>query len=356
MIINLCRIGKQGTGMWQYSLKVVNILAQKKLIDAIICCRENKNFFEKYNCELILVPSWVSNTTKINKFRPILWLLYSYYLTIGLFLKYKNKMILTTTHHTLPFYKNQIVTIHDVRPYFYPDSLLQKIYFRLLLKKNIKKLPHVLTVSNAVKEKISEIYHYPMRNIHVVYNSVERSDFLHEKNITKERYILCVGANWKHKNIDSLIKNYKAWVDNYRLIIVCARTSYHEYLNKLVCDYDIEGKVEFKHDVTFEQLKELYAKATVLVYPSIDEGFGIPPIESMASGTPAIVSNIPVFHEILNDAAIYVEPFQYESWVSAFSVLSNNYDRYVEVGKTKAAEYSVAHMSIMMSSVLQEIA
>ena len=66
----------------------------------------------------------------------------------------------------------------------------------------------------------------------------------------------------------------------------------------------------------------LYSKASALIYPSIDEGFGIPPIESMASLTPVIVSDIPVFREVLKDKAIYVNPSLESSWQNAFFKLS----------------------------------
>ncbi len=72
-------------------------------------------------------------------------------------------------------------------------------------------------------------------------------------------------------------------------------------LQQMVVDLKLTDKVTFLHEVSF-------SKAYALVYPSIDEGFGIPPIEAMASNTPVIVSDIPVFHEVLTNGALYVNP------------------------------------------------
>ncbi len=77
-------------------------------------------------------------------------------------------------------------------------------------------------------------------------------------------------------------------------------------LQQMVVDLELKDKVTFLHEVSFNELKILYSKAYALVYPSIDEGFGIPPIEAMASNTPVIVSDIPVFHEVLTNGALYV--------------------------------------------------
>lgn len=320
MIVNLARLGKNGTGMWQYSIKFLDCLNDIGKLDAIICPKMHEDFLKKYSCTIITVPDFVSNTTQVSKLRPILWMLYSYFLSLKLFLKFKGLDIVSTTHHYLPFISNQIITIHDLRPYFYPDSFLQKLLFRVLMRKKIHNFKNIITVSNVVKIKICEVYKVNENKVSVVYNSINCKDFIFSYD--KDKYLLAVGCNWKHKNIHQLIENYNVWAEQYSLRIVCAKTEYTNYLKELTTSLNLNNKVEFLHNVPFEDLKMLYSKASALIYPSIDEGFGIPPIESMASLTPVIVSDIPVFREVLKDKAIYVNPSLESSWQNAFFKLS----------------------------------
>lgn len=86
-----------------------------------------------------------------------------------------------TTHHTIPLLRNQTITIHDIRPFYYPDSLIQKVYFRFLLKMSVKRCKHVLTVSYTVKDSIAKTYNVDSEKISVIYNSVSKSDFIQKK-------------------------------------------------------------------------------------------------------------------------------------------------------------------------------
>ena len=351
MIVNLARLGKSGTGMWQYSIKFLAALREITDIDGVICSKVHSDYFEKLGFAVITVPNLVSNTSKTSRIRPLLWYVYSYWLAIKVFFKFGNKKLVCTTHHTIPLLRNQTITVHDIRPYYHPDSLIQKIYFRFLLKFSVKRCNHVLTVSYTVKSCIAKTYNIDNRKISVIYNSVDESDFIKRKD--KESYFLAVGASWPHKNIHSFLKNHKVWAGSYNLTIVCGFTDYAKSLQEMVTDLDLINKVKFLHEVSFNELKILYSEASALVYPSIDEGFGIPPIEAMASNTPAIVSDIDVFHEVLTDGALYVNPESEESWQSAIEHLEqlpnsiSRFDKYV-------IKYNFDNMKKMVGNWLAE--
>ena len=159
---------------------------------------------------------------------------------------------------------------------------------------------------------------------------------------------MSVGGNWKHKNIHKLLENHISWSADYYLIIVCSQTSYTNYLKELSKTLGIQDKVEFRHNIQFNDLKELYAYTSALVYPSIDEGFGIPPLEAFASLSPAIVSDIPVFHEVLKDNAIYVNPDLKESWDSALNLVSNLEANYLDKLILYANVYNLKNMKEMV--------
>lgn len=356
MILNLSRLGKSGTGMWQYSIKLLDSLHGLNQLEGIICARMHENFFKKYNCLILTVPDWVSNTSKVSRIRPILWFLYSLFLYFRFKKNLVGKIIISTTHHSIPFFGNQIVTIHDLRPYFFPDSILQKIYFRYLLPKNIFKFLHIITVSDVVKQKLIDAYNLNSNKISVIYNAIDTSEFLPKKNkYIDTPYLLAVGASWKHKNVHKILENYETWIHKYKLFIVCGDTEYSEYLKLTAEKLNIIESICFLHNISFSKLKELYSNASALVYPSIDEGFGIPPLEAFASCTPAIVSKIPVFHEILKDKAIYVDPDSKQSWVEAFQELDDLSDKDLVDLKLFAEQYDLLRMKLMLSNFLSKL-
>lgn len=351
MYINLSRLGKSGTGMWQYSIKFIQTVAALGKLEGIICSEQHKSKFEDFSCHILTVPDWVANTSRISKSRPFFWFFYSYFLALRLWWPTRNKQIVSTTHHGLPLLSNQIVTVHDIRPFNHPDSVMQKIYFHHLLPRLLKRCSQVLTVSNTVRDRISECYRYNKQAIHVIYNSVDTREFSFTEE--KRSFLLAVGASWPHKNIHKLLEAHTVWQDAYKLVIVCGRTSYADKLQSLIDEFGLQEQVELRHELKFTELKELYASAAALVYPSIDEGFGIPPIEAMASGTPVIVSDIPVFREVLGDAVLYVEPDQLNSWQGAFNKLAFQAPLYISRGHELAAKYDAKNMQQMIADWLE---
>ncbi|WP_313626291.1 glycosyltransferase family 1 protein [Kosakonia sp.] len=352
MIVNLSRLGKHGTGMWQYSLKFLDALASRKKISAIICADYHRAGLEKYNSDFIIIPSIVGNTSRISRLRPVFWLLYSYWLGWKIKRKYPEEVIVSTTHHALPLVRNQVITVHDLRPCNYPDSIMQKIYFNHILPREVKKCIGILTVSETVKKRICSNFGLPLENVSVIYNAIDKSEF--EYSEKKDNFLLAVGASWFHKNIHTLLNAHTVWKDTYKLKIVCGRTQYVDFLKSLVAQLGLTDNVEFLHELPFATLKKLYSQAAALVYPSLDEGFGIPPVEAMASGTLAIVADIPVFKEILGESAIYVNPLSHQSWSKAIQAI--NYNENVQ-NKMKgiAVKYSVTNMDKMVNHWLEGI-
>lgn len=335
--------------MWQYSTKFIKLMNELDAVSAVICVASHAEYFRKAGINTILVPEWVSNTSKVSKLRPLLWFLYSFWLALKLYVSHGNTRIVSTTHHGLPLLKNQTITIHDLRPYWHPDSFMQRVYFRFMLRSKANKVTDIITVSNAVRSLINKTYRVPMNKISVVYNSVDAGEFV--SKVGKENFFLAVGASWEHKNIHTFLLHSELWADKHALTIICGKTSYADYLKEIVAQRGLENVVTIMHEVSFSTLKELYANALALVYPSKDEGFGIPPIEAFASNTPVIVSNIPVFREVLQDYAIYVDPQDSASWKKALETLSilpegtNRFSACVDL-------YSMTNMKAMIKAWL----
>lgn len=360
MIINLSKLGRSGTGMWNYSLRYIEAVAQSGRLDCIICPAMHAARFEKYNCDLLQVPDFISNSSQVGKLKPILWWLYSFILAYQV-ARYrsshasnsKSMTVVSTTHHVLPFIKNQIPTIHDVRPYFYPDSWLQKIYFRYVLPRVARHASRVITVSNHVRSQLVSLFAIEPERIGVVYNTVEVADF-QELDSRDSRDILAVGASWAHKNVHAFLQQHAVWAGRYKLKIICAETAYTQELKHYVASTGLTDYVSFLHNLSFDALRFELSHAWCLIYPSLDEGFGIPPLEAMASATPVIAADIPVLREVLADSAIYVQTDSEVSWRSALASLEQHYDHYVAAGHQRCNVFSFENMQMMIAKIVTD--
>ncbi|MFH0863620.1 MAG: glycosyltransferase family 1 protein [Candidatus Gottesmanbacteria bacterium] len=122
------------------------------------------------------------------------------------------------------------------------------------------------------------------------------------------KYLLYVGNAYPHKNLEKLLEailNIKHQVLITKLILVGPDDYFYQQLKEKVNQMGLVDKVIFYGSATHEELKDLYKNALALIFPSLMEGFGLPGVEAMANSCPVICSDIPVFHEIYGDAAIY---------------------------------------------------
>lgn len=347
--VNVARVENNGTGMYAYSRQVLECLTSNFYRVGAVA---PKNFQIEVSGPVRTVPNWVAMTQGISKVRPILWLLYSHICLARI-----EDRVLSTTHHSLPRVKRQIISILDVRPYFYPDSHLQRWYFRRVLPKVCKSVAGVLTISQESKREIVEIYRISPDKVHVVPLFVDTSKFRPQPKLSScpaAPFLLIVGATWKHKNAAEVLENHKIWSSKYRLKILCGNSSYRDELKRITIQLGLEEKVDFVNYVSQDDLISLFQNAAALVYPSIIEGFGIPPIEAMACGTPVIVSAIPVFREIYGDVPIYVQLGNPRSWEAAFDALQNSetVTAKTAIGVQKAREYSRERMCSALMDAL----
>jgi O-antigen biosynthesis alpha-1,4-mannosyltransferase len=351
IVVNLSRIGKKGTGLYVFSKNLVACF-RCHLNDVSVVAPVGVDF---NGCDgIIRVPSWVSMTQKVSRIRPILWLVYAIFL-----FPERAGRILSTTHHAVPGAKRQIITIHDLRPYFYPDSFPQRFYFRRMLPRVVRKVDGILTVSDATKRLIIQCYGIAPGKIHVVPNCVDVSRFSARLAGPEQDspYLFVVGATWAHKNAHELLQMASLWAGKYRLKIISGQGSYRDSLRRVASEAGILERIDFIEYVAEGELIALYQGATALVYPSLMEGFGIPPIEAMACGVPVIVSDIEVFRETYGAVPIYVELGKPASWESAFMQLEDAtlVGDMVRLGLERARSFSIDRVCSSLMKALAAI-
>ncbi len=217
-----------------------------------------------------------------------------------------------------------VVTIHDLIPYFYPEMVRPSFLKRFTTEMPliVNRADQIITVSEASKvdlvnvfklspEKISVIPSGPSPAFHP-YPRAEISQWLRERYGLKHPYLLYVGGLNPRKNVLELLYAYAKVLrdlpNQQKLVILGGACRHLEKLKLLAEALDISEDVVFPGFVRTEELPFFYNGADLFVYPSLYEGFGLPPIEAMACGTPVITSNVSSLPEVVGPAAVTVDP------------------------------------------------
>jgi len=207
-----------------------------------------------------------------------------------------------------------VVTIHDLAAWRLPGAFGTGYlgFIRPIVRRAVSFSDRIITVSQTVKNEISDTFGIGDGRISVCYNAV-RPIFRPVSGLKKKRYILFVGIIAPQKNLVVLAKAFGRLVRelNYKdlmLVIVGKSWTDSKALESALREESVAEKVVLKGYVGDDEMVRLYNQAQFLVMPSLYEGFGIPIIEAMACGTLVIASDIPVFREVAGDAALFYGP------------------------------------------------
>ena len=211
----------------------------------------------------------------------------------------------------------QVLTVHDAASLDHPEWFERKfaLWYAALLPRLIRKVRAVITVSHFSKERIVRLTRIQPSRVHVIYNGVERCFCPADpETVTRVKaslglnspYILFVGSLEPRKNLKVLLEAWRLGdFDGATLAVV---GSSGRLFQALQFDFLPEG-IRLLGRVEDDLLPVLYSGATGFVYPSVYEGFGLPPLEAMACGCPVAVSDIPAHREVFGGAALYFDPF-----------------------------------------------
>jgi len=231
-------------------------------------------------------------------------------------------------HYVLPVAVRcrSVVTIHDCIHLMFPQYLPNRAahaYARGAMWSAARRSDRILTVSEASKRDILHFFNVPPEKISVVYNAIderfwieppeEEVERVRERFQLHQRFVLYVGGIKPHKNLVRLIEAFaelrKGEFEELKLLIIGDEISKAPALRRAVHIHKLHKHVRFLGFLPDETLAALYRLAAVFVFPSLYEGFGLPPLEAMASGTPVVTSNVSSLPEVAGDAAVLVDPY-----------------------------------------------
>lgn len=262
---------------------------------------------------------------------------------IPLALKREGVTLFHAPHYVLPPLTPcpSVVTIHDCIHLMFPQYLPNRLayaYARASITLATRRAARVMTVSESSKRDILRFVNVDPDKISVIYNAYDERFGVEprEEDIVRVRerfqlhdeFVLYAGNVKPHKNLERLIDAFQIvrnrGLDHLKLVLIGDEISKHAALRRAVHQHRLHKYVRFLGYLPEETLAVMYRLAGVFVFPSLYEGFGLPPLEAMASGTPVVTSNVSSLPEVAGDAAVLVDPYDPEAIADGiYRVLSN---------------------------------
>jgi len=212
----------------------------------------------------------------------------------------------------------------------YPEyyATFDRKMYEKKFKHACKMADKIITVSKQTADDCIHFLGADARKIEIGYQSCDPIFWTPQqgKNISKlynlpEKFILNIGTMEARKNLLNLVKALQFIDDDVSLVAIGGRTPYTAQVEEHIKDNRLAHRVKLMHNVAFRDFPALYAAASVFVYPSVFEGFGIPVLEALAVGTPVATSNLSSMPEVGGDAALYFNPYNIEDIADKINLL-----------------------------------
>lgn len=227
-----------------------------------------------------------------------------------------------------------LTTFHDLSFENYPEFYSTgKNYWHFSMnpKKQARTADKIIAVSQSTKDDLINIYNIEPKKIKVIYSGINQESGImnHESEISKvrrkynlpEKYILYLGTLEPRKNIIGLIKAFEILNTKYQLVIAGSKGWLYKDIFKTVQNSPAKNDIIFTGYIDDKDKSTLYSLADLFVYPSFYEGFGFPPLEAMACGTPVITSNFSSLPEAVGNAAITINPYNIDELARAMEMI-----------------------------------
>jgi glycosyltransferase involved in cell wall biosynthesis len=272
-------------------------------------------------------------------------------------------------HYNIPlFFPGRIIaTIHDVLHVVHPEyfpGLLKRVYAEIMFRAVMRRCQQVVCISEFTAEELSRVTGASRSRIKVIPNGVDETWFKKPKpEIPSEPYFIYVGGSKPHKNLLRLLEAFSGIVDRlpHRLVLVGKRAGYftgYPQVEEMVAR--LGPRVQLTEWIHEDQLHVLVGGATALVFPSLYEGFGLPPLEAMAAGCPVLASRAGPMPEVCGPAVTYFDPTSTEEMQGAMlgtaAWTPEERARLIEPGIERARLYSWDRTARLLLEVFEKAA
>ncbi len=235
-----------------------------------------------------------------------------------------------------------VVTVHDLSFVRYPEAFrpLNRLYLQVMTRRSVLRARRIIADSFSTRDDLVQTWNIPSERIYVVHVGVEKAyrpappeavEAFRRRRGLPERFVLYLGTLEPRKNVIAAVEAFARWIQatgdrTTWLILGGAKGWYYERIFSRVQELGITDRVRFPGYIPSAELPDWYRAAEVFLYPSLYEGFGLPPLEAMACGTPVITSNTSSLPEVVGDAALKVDPHDVEAIAEALARLLEDAD------------------------------
>ncbi len=267
-----------------------------------------------------------------------------------------------------------VVTIYDLSFMRYPHSFnaAKRIYLTWAVKSSLRRAQRVIAISASTRRDLVSMFGVPANQVSVVYCGIDPAfnsprdrsevDAFRAQRGLPEKFILHVGTIEPRKNIARLIRAFARAKCTarlpHRLVLIGARGWKYAEVDQVIEQENMKDEVIFTGYVPQDELPLWHRAADLFVYPSLYEGFGLPPLDAMASGTPVVVSNASSLPEVVGDAALLVAPTDENALAEAIvSALTDSARReqMTARGLAQAAKFSWARAARETAEVYRSV-
>ena len=221
-----------------------------------------------------------------------------------------------------------VLTIHDLLAFRHPEYVpgAYARVLRTMIRLAARAARRVVTVSGASRDDIVRFLGVTPARIDVtpLAGSARSRVARGVAPVRRDDLFLAVGNRMPHKGFETLLEALALIEPDERPTLVITGSHGEDPLAPIVRRLGLQTSVQLREWLNRNELEDLYAQATALVFPTRFEGFGLPPLEAMARGCPVIASDIPVVHEVAGDAAVYVDPADAEAIAAAIRALRDS--------------------------------
>ena len=298
-----------------YTDLIKELLKQEQEIN--IFAGVHRNFY------IPLLPDEVVRGVKLNKYPPkSTWAfqLLNHLICQIQTQRWKPDIVHETYYSSLPVLKKnvaRITSVHDMIHELYPESFSNKDMVTDYKKKTLSRVDHIISVSENTKRDLITLFGVDESKISVVHHGVNSSLFQNIRNnfeFPNKPYLLYVGSRTSYKNFSGFINavaSSSLLMKNFNVVVIGGRFSTVEknLISSLGFVFD---QVKLISNITDFQLAQFYSHASAFIYPSLYEGFGLPPLEAMSAGCPVVCSNTSSIPEVVKNAGVYFNPHDIE--------------------------------------------
>jgi glycosyltransferase involved in cell wall biosynthesis len=224
-----------------------------------------------------------------------------------------------------------VVTIYDLSFLLYPENFerSKRSYLGLFTRFSVRRARRIIAISESTKRDVVRLLGVPPEKVETVYCGLDEAFHplaedqvaaFRSKRGLPERFILFVGTIEPRKNVTRLIEAFadlRFAICDLRLVIGGAKGWFYQDVFARVRELGLEGEVMFPGYIPVSELPLWYNAAELFVYPSLYEGFGLPPLEALACGTPVVVANTSSLPEVVGEAGLAVDPLDVEGLAEA---------------------------------------